>query len=296
MSAQDNAVVGVDLKTELNSSLIALHTSSSLQISPSLVDLIVKADASGDPTDWVRRVQGVAEWSTDHEGPIVGSGDTKPKVSDPNTTLKLKVDTTDDSTDNPSLVEIPLLDTIDFSLTQDLAETGGMSEPLWRYIRPDTRDFELSVSGSYVEPTTTDGAVYEATLEKILDRSTDNLPFELKVLGVTFSGEVEIGDSSIEAETGGESTNIDLTLSGNSDLSKSGSFQSSIEPAFSAFMNKDPVDVGLLHYNSSSPESGTTKLTGSGYYSELEISMERGSEITMNGTVEGDGPLSMGTV
>jgi hypothetical protein len=261
-----------------------------------LVDLIVKADASGTPTDWARRLQGVAEWSTDHSGALAGSGATKPKTSDPNMSFKLKVDTTDDGTDNPALVEVPLLDSVEFNLNQELAETGGMSEPLWRYVRPDTRDFELSLSGTYMEPTTSEGAVYDETLDKMLARASDNLPFELDVLGVTFSGEVEIGDASIQADTGGESATIDLTLSGNSDLSKSGSFESSIEAAFDAFMGQNSVDVGIIHYDGSSPETGTSKFTGSGYYSELSIALERGQEVTVDGTVEGNGALSKGTV
>lgn len=289
-----NSVVGVDLKTQLNSSLIALHTSSSLNVSPELQDIIVKADSSGNPTDWARRIQGVAEWSAEHSGPLAGSGSTEPKVSDPNMSMKLELDVTDDSTSNPQLVTIPLLESVDFNLTQEIAQTGGMSEALWRYIRPDTRDYELSLSGTYVEPTATE-VPYDEILDKLLDRNTNNVPFELNVLGVTFTGDVEIGDASISAETGGESATIDLTLSANSDLTKSGSFESSIEAAFSAFMNKNSVDVGMLHYDGSSPETGTTKLTGSGYYSELNISMSRGEPIEVDGTVEGDGPLSKGT-
>ncbi|MCS4087302.1 hypothetical protein GGQ10_002128 [Salinibacter ruber] len=297
MANGDSAVVGVDLKTQLNDALIALHTSSSLNISPSLQDIIVKADASGTPTDWARRVQGVAEWSTDHEGPLAGQGGTEAKVAGPNMSMKLKLDTTpDDGTDNAALVEIPLLDSVDFSLTQEIAETGGLDKPLWRYIRPDTRDYEISLSGTYVEPTSSNGAPYDVTLDKVLSRSTDKVPFELNVLGVTLSGNVEIGDTTLEAETGGEDAQIDMTLAANSDLTKNGSFESSIEAAFTAFMNKNSVDVGMLHYGESGPESGTVKLSGSGYYSELEISMSRGEPITVSGTVEGDGKLNKATV
>ncbi|MCS4139594.1 hypothetical protein GGQ13_003049 [Salinibacter ruber] len=289
--ATENAVVGVDLKSRLNANLIALHTSSSMSISPELVDLIVKADAAGQPTDFARRVQGVAEWSAEHEGPLAGQGDAKPKVADQNMSLKLKVDANGDG--SATLVEVPLLDSVEFTLEQEMAETGGLDQPLWRYLRPDTRDFEISVSGTYVEPS--QSGVHKALLQRVLQRSADQLPFELQVLGVTFTGEVEVGDTSVEAETGGEDATIDLTLSANSDLSKSGSFESSIEAAFAAYMNKQPVDVGMLHYDGSSPETGTTKLSGAGYYSELAISMERGSEVTVSGTVEGDGALSMGT-
>jgi len=291
----DDAVVGVDLKTELNDSLIALHTSSSLNISPELQEIIVKADAEGNPTDWARRISGVAEWSTDHSGPITEQSGEQAKVSDPNMSFKMELDTTDDSTDNPSLVEIPLLDSVDFNLEQEIATTGGLDKELWRFIRPDTRDYTLDLSGTYVEPSAT-GVPYDELLDKLLARSTDNVPFELNVLGVTLSGEVEIGESTIEAETGGEDTTIDMSLAANADLTKSGSFESSIEAAFNAFMNKNSVDVDMLHYDGSSPESGTVKLTGSGFYSELNISMSRGEPITVDGTVEGDGPLSKGTV
>lgn len=292
MATQDSAVVGVDLKSRLNSNLIALHTSSTMSISPELVDLIVKADGAGNATDFARRVQGVAEWSAEHEGPLAKQGEVTPQVADQSMSLKLEVDANGD--DTAQLVEVPLLDSVEFTLEQEMAQTGGLDQPLWRYVRPDTRDFEISLSGTYVEPS--ESGVHKALLERVLQRSTDQLPFELNVLGVTFSGQVEIGDVSVEAETGGEDAQIDLTLSANSDLSKSGSFESSIEAAFSAYMNKSSVQVGMLHYDGSSPETGTTKLSGSGYYSELGVTMERGSEVTVSGTIEGDGPLSLGTV
>lgn len=302
-STNDPAVVGVDLKTELNSSLIALHTSSSLSISPDLRDIIVKADGNGDPTDWARRLKGIQEWTAEHEGPLAPDGsDPKPQVADPNMSLTLdfEVDLTDDSTDNPTTesLDIPNLDSVDFNLTQEIAETGGLGDPLWRYIRPDTRDYEISLSGSYTEPT--QSALYNE-VRKARDAG-DTVPFTLTVLGLEFSGKVMIGDTNISAETGGEDATIDLTLSANDDLSmtlpsEATDFAPSIKPAFDAFMNKNSVDVGMLHYgDSGSPETGTQKMTGSGYYSDLSISMSRGEEITCSGTIEGDGALSYGIV
>lgn len=291
--ASNGAVVGVDLKTQLNSSLIALQTGSTLNVSPELRDIIVKNDAGGTPTDWKARLSGKQEWSVEHEGLITDSNNDF-DLANANASLKLEVDTTDDGTDNPSLVEIPLLDSIDFTLIQDLAETGGIDKPLWRFVRPDTREFELDISGTYVEPTHSNGAVYDELL-KARDEGR-NLPMELNVFGKTFSGEVAIGDTTIEGQTGGEDAQIDISMASNLDLTTSGQFGGGVDPIFQAFMNKNSVDVGMLHYSGSGPESGTKKFTGTGYYSEVSISLADGEEMSVSGTVEGDGALSMGTV
>jgi hypothetical protein len=119
--------------------------------------------------------------------------------------------------------------------------------------------------------------------------------FELNVFGVTFTGDVALGDLEMDAQTGGEDATLDLSMASDLALSKAGSFGAGIEPIFTAFMNKSLVDVGMLHYDGSAPETGTKKYTGSGYYGEVSISMADGEEVTTSGTVEGDGALSTGT-
>ena len=291
--ATDDAIVGVDLKVQKDGTLIGMQTDASLQVSPDMKEIIVKNTPGGGPTDWKARLPGKQEWSMDHENLVLDQSDEK-GIADPNATLKMEVDTTDDSTDNPTLVEVPLLDSIDFQLTQELAEIGGLDQPLWRYLRAAEREFMVELSGTLVEPTSDGGAVY-----KELEEARDNrvaLPFELDVFGKTFSGDTWIGDVSRQASTGGEDATIDMTLQSELGLTTNGSFGSSVDPIFTAFMNKDTVDMGMLHYAGQSPETGTRKLSGTGYYSEISISLESGEPISMSGTVEGDGPLALGTV
>ncbi len=290
-----NEVVGVDVKTQLNDSLIGTQTGGSLSVSPDLREIIVKNEPSGGPTDWKARLSGEQEWSVEHEGLLL-DGEDNYDLANGNASLKLSVDTSDDGTDNASLIEVPSLDSIDFSLTQELAETGGLDEPLWRYLRPAEREFSIDISGSYIEPTTTDGEVHGAIVDRVMAAGGSSLGFELNVFGVTFTGDVALGDLELDAQTGGEDATLDLSMASDLALSKAGSFGSGIEPMFAAFMNKSSVDVGMLHYDNNGPESGTKKFTGSGYYSEIEIAMADGEEVTTSGTVEGDGALSVGTV
>jgi len=291
--AASGSLVGVDLKTELNGSLISLTTNSSLNVSPDLREILLKSDAQGNPTDWKARLSGTQEWSVEHEGLLADSDDDF-DLANSNASLEMEVDTTDDNTDNPQLVEVPLLDSIDFTLTQELAETGGIDQPLWRFIRPAEREFSIDISGTYVEPTSSNGAVYNELLEA-RDNGT-NVPMELNVFGKTFSGDVAIGETSLEGSTGGEDAEIDISMASSGALTTTGSFGAGLDDIFSAFMGKNSVDVGMLHYGNSGPETGTLKLTGTGYYGEVSISLSSGEEITSSATVEGDGALSMGTV
>lgn len=299
----NNSVVGVDLKLQANSTLIGTQTGGSLSVSPDLREIILKNTPAGDPTDWKARLSGETEWSVSHEGLLLNGSD-EYDLANGNASLKLNVDTTDDSTDNPQLIEVPSLDSIDFGLSQELAETGGLDEALWRYLRPAEREFSIDISGSYIEPTSGDadadsdgdGDVHQAIMERVTSAGGQSLGFELNVFGVTFTGNVALGDLELDAQTGGEDATLDLSMASDLALTKTGSFGSGIDPLFQSFMNKTSVNVGMLHYNSAGPEAGTNKYTGSGYYSELNISMSDGEEITTDGTVEGDGALSIGTV
>jgi len=285
MSATSDAVVGVDMKAQLNGSLISLSTDASLQVSPDLREILLKSDASGNATDWKARLSGEQEWSLDQEGLLAGDSDNYDLA---NSNAHFKIDP------GSGLVEVPLLDSVDFTLSQDLADVGGIDQPLWRYLRPAEREFSVDISGSYVEPTTSTGSPYD---EMLTARDNgENLPMKLEVFGKTFSGDVAIGDTSIEGSTGGESASIDISMESDGELTTGGSFGAGLDGIFSAFMSKSSVDVGMLHYDGGAPKTGTKKFTGSGYYSEVSISLSAGEEITTSGTVEGDGPLSMGTV
>lgn len=288
-------IVGVDYKAQLSGSLIALSISASLSISPELREIIVKADGSGSPTDWKGRLAGKQEWTVEHEGLLQNSNNDGATIAqNASASAKLKVDTTQDATDNPTLVELPSLDSIDITLAQELAEIGALDEELWRYIRPAERELTFDISGTLIEPTTSAGAVYD---ELITARQNGTiLPFELNVLGVTFSGDCAIGDVERDAETGGEDATIDMSFESDLDVTKNGSFGNGFDTAFTAFMNKNSVNTAMVHYNGGSPESGTKKLSGSGYYSELSISINDGEEVTATGTLEGDGPITVGTV
>jgi hypothetical protein len=288
--ANDNAVVGVDMKLEKGGSLIGTQTGGSLSLSPDLREIIVKNQPSGGGTDWKARLAGEAEWSVSHEGLLLNDSD-EYDLANQNASMKLEYDVGNGS----ELIELPSLDSIDFTLSQELAETGGLDEPLWRYLRPAEREFSIDVSGTYVEPTTTEGEVYDEVLNTLVNQSA-SVPFELNTLGVTLTGNVALGDFELAGETGGEDATVDLSMASDLDLTKNGSFGTGIENIFGAFMNKNSVSVGMLHYDGSSAETGTKKISGSGYYSEVSISLSDGEEAQVSGTVEGDGAISLGTV
>lgn len=294
MAASENAVVGVDLKLQHGGTLIGTQTGGSLSISPDLGEILLKNDASGSPTDFKGRLSGEQSWDVSHEGLLL-NGSEEYHIANGNAKLELEVDTTDDSTDNPSYVEIPRLESIDFTLAQEIAETGGLDRALWRYLRPAEREFTVDVSGSYVDPASDLGAVYDG-LMTARDNGT-NVPARLTVMGKTFEGDVAIGDTSIDGQTGGEDATIEVSMASDGPLTTGGSaFGTGIESIFTAWENQNLVDVGMLHYTDGSPTTGATKFTGSGYLTEVAIGITDGEEITCSTSLAGDGALSRGTI
>ena len=296
MPAPENAVVGVDLKLQYDNTLVGTQTDGSLSVSPDVRDIIVKNSGGGTPTDWKGRLTGNRSWEVSHEGLVLNDAD-EYKISTGNAKLELEVDTTDDSTDNPEYLEVPRLESIDFQLTQETAETGGLDRELWQYIRPSEREFSIDISGSYVDPASDLGKVYGPVLERLLGNQQE-IPARLTVLGKEFQGDMVVADYSLDSSTGGEDASVDLSLQSDLDLTVSGTaFGTGVENIFTAFMNKNEVDVGMLHYDGSgSTTSGATKLTGSGYFTDVSISMSDGEEITTSTTVQGNGPLNQGTI
>jgi predicted secreted protein len=309
MAVSENPIVGVDLKLQYDATadgtdnpvLIGTQTDGSLSVSPDIRDIILKNTEDGSPTDWKDRIAGNREWEVSHEGLLLNNS-SEYKISTDNAKLELvdvQVDTDDDGTDETTTLEIPRLDSIDFTLTQELAETGGLDRELWTYYRPAEREYSLDISGSWLDPNSNLGQVYEPVLERLLG-SQSAVTMKLTVMGEKiFKGDVLIGDYSLDASTGGEDATVELTLPSKGELtnpSGSTAFDSSIDNIFDAWMNKREIDVGMVHYNGDSERTGSTKLSGSGFFSEVSISLSDGEEATVSSTIQGNGALSKSTV
>jgi len=298
MAAPENVIVGVDLKLQYdtttdgtdNPTLIGTQTGGTLSLSPDQRDILLKNEAGGTATDYKGRLSGNKTWEVSHEG-LVLNGSDEYHIANGNASLKLKVDITDDGTENPEFVEVPRLESIDFTLTQEIAETGGLDRELWRYIRPAEREFSIDISGSYVDPASDLGALYDELWAAMVNGT--RLPAKLTVYDKTFEGDVAIGDFSLEGATGGEDASIDLSLASDGALTIGGTaFGSGVEGIFKAFDNQHSVGVAMLHYSGGSPNSGATKFTGSGYFSEVSLSITDGEEITTSTSLQGDGKIT----
>jgi hypothetical protein len=294
MAVPESPIVGVDLKMQYDDTLVGTQTDSNLSISRDLKEIIVKNTADGTPTDWKSRLSGIQEWEASHEGLVLGQNEGK-GIADPNTTIEFELDTSDDGTDNASFVELKKVESMDFTLTQEIAQTGGLSDPLWRYVRPAERDWTADITAQLFDEQADAGATLKA-----LRQATQNgtsVPMRLTVLGKEFEGKAAIGDVDRTGATGGEMAQIEMSLASDDPLTVAGTpFDSSVAMMFDAFMQKNELNVGMLHYDQSGPISGATKITGSGFLTEAAISLERGEPVTMSSTVAGNGPLTFGTI
>lgn len=288
MAASENPIAGINLLTKIQSTIVGAQTDATLSVPQELRELITKNEFG-----WVSNLSSKQEWSVSHSGLVLNSS-SEAFISNQNAKLELEVDTTDDSTDNPTLVEIPRLDSIDVTLAAEMAETGALDKALWRFIRPAERSVQIDIEGSYLDPASDVGAVYEEIMAA--KDAGNNLPFTFTLAGRTFSGDVAFGDMEIAAPGGAEDATISLSMASDDQVTKGGTaFDSSVSMIIDAFFNETEVDCAIEHHDGGSVVTGSTKYTGSGFFGEIALSVADGEEATIDATVEGNGALTRPT-
>lgn len=278
----NDAVVGVNMLVAVDGTLIAGQTGADLSISQELREILTKTDAN-----WASSLSGRQQWSISSQS-VVLDENADAYIANGKATLELEIP---DGAGGTQTVEVPRLSSIDFTLAQNLAPTGGLDRALWRYLRPAERRWSIDIQGSYVDPLGDKGDTYDAILTA--KSSGARLPATLTVDGKTFSGEVAPGDLTISAQTGGEDAQVSVAFGGDGPMTQAGEdFPTGLEEIFDLFETQNEVDAAMEYHEDGSQVAGATQFTGSGYFSEVSLSIADGEEITMSSTLEGNGPLS----
>lgn len=282
--AAPTEVVGADLLIAIDSTLIACQTDASLEWPTEIREILHKNNAG-----WSGSLPGRADWSVSADSILVDTN-SDAYIANSNAKLELTLDT---GSGTPTLVEVPRLSSIDFSLSQSLATTGALDKALWTYRQPAERSWTVDVSGTYVDPASTDGAVYDALM--LAKRNREIVPATLTLDGNAFSGDVAVGDLSISGATGGEDAEISVSFSGDGALTLPNGFPAGVQMIFSAYNTQSSVSAAMEVHDSGAPQTGATSFTGTGYMDSIDVSLADGEEVTMSISVQADGELTRAT-
>lgn len=280
-------IAGINMVAVQGGTAIIDQTSATLTSTPELAESVVKN------TNFPNRLSGDQEWTLSLETQIPDESAQDALVNG-QAGLDVEVDTTDDSTDNPTLQTVPGVQSLTLSLDQELTEVPpGIDEPTgWTYYVPLRQSYEVEIEGHYYDPSNSSAGIYDALHEA---RENGNaVPGEVKVLGVTMEGDLVADDFELSAGTDDPATQT-LPFMGSGTLSQSSTFESSIESLLNLFFTQSSATVGLQHEDGGSVVSGSTLWDGSAFLSSAEITLERNSFPTLSAELQGTGQLSRTT-
>jgi hypothetical protein len=276
----------VFLLSKLGGTVIGAQTDATLSASQELIELITKQDSN-----FIEHLPGKQDWSVSHSGLVLDDSGSK-FIANGNGKLELEFD---DNSGSPAFHEVRRLDTLDLSFTQNLAETGGLDRELWTYRRPAERMMEVDIEGSYLDPASDLGDPYDEIWTA--KENSRTVTAKLTVGPRTFSCDLAPGDLEITASTGGEDATVSVNFASDKDITKGGvGFDSSVSMFMDAFFDQSRLSFAMEQRDGGAAVSGSTTYTGNGYLDSADISIEDGSEVTLDAEFAGDGPLSRSTI
>jgi len=278
-------ISGINMLVAVDGTAVVAQSNATLTSSSELAEAVDKN------TNFVPKNSGDQDWNLSYEGQV--TDDTgKHALTNGNAGLDVKVDATDDATENPVFETVPGLQSLTLSMEQELQETapGIDKDPNFVNRKPLRRDWTVDAEGHYYDPA--DEAIYQA-IHDARDAG-NNLDSELTVMGLTFAGSIAADEMEIGAGSD-ENASYSLSFGGSGSLTKSGSAESTISSLLDLYFNQSTATAYLRHEDDSGVVTGSTAWNGSAYISSLEIELSRNEHPSLSAEFAGDGALSRTT-
>jgi len=276
-----NEISGINLLLALGGTAVAAQSSATLTASQELVEIITKNEFG-----FTSNLPGDQSWSVSHDSFLTkDTGDHFLAIGEASFSIDV----------GGTMTVVPGIQSVSLGLTQELTETPpGIDEATnWTYRRPSRRSFSVDVDGHYYDPATESNGTYEAILTA--KDNGDNLPFELQVGGLTFTGTLAPGDLEIESGADGDNATYSLSFAGDGEITKTGTSETSIGKVLDAYFTQALWTVVLRHEVDGTQVDGSTEWTGDAYLSEATIDIERGDQVSLSADFQGDGALTRPT-
>lgn len=184
------------------------------------------------------------------------------------------------------------LEDLTATFTSELDERAGLEDPLWRYVRVVGQSMEITTSGAYFDPESTNGEFIKQVQQEAAAGNAISFTFTFGSL--QFSGELRASDYTLDAPADNSTATLDFTFTESGAITFSGSVETGLDLLVSAFFNRDRVHALMEKTAEDGTRvTGATRYSGQGPVEELtlEASSTGDSPISQSYSVAGDGPL-----
>jgi len=262
---------------------VSMETGSTLSYTSNTIEI-----ESKDAGFYGRSLKGIPEWSlnfsaaleeNDGEHLIGADGEAKVSIEYNSQTYQTPKD----------------LDELTVSFESETSERGGLAEAKARYLGVTGQSFEITLTGSYLDPASNAGEFYGALREA--QQAGDTVTVTVEMGSLSFTLPARPGDWELDAQGGGDDTSYDWTLRHDGEPSLTGEIATPLQLLILAHLNRDNASIFLAYTgDGDAPVPGSTRYSGKGPVTSMELTASRGELISVEYTVDGDGPLRQAVV
>jgi len=182
------------------------------------------------------------------------------------------------------------MDDLSLTLSAELDDRAGFEDDEWRRVFIVGLAMELTTSGVYFDPQSTQGEFYQYLKQEA--QAGNPISFTLTFAGLEFTGELQVSDWTLSAPADNERASIDFSYQESGEITSSGSIETGLDLLISAFFNGDNVHLlAEKTNNDGTREAGATRYSGEAVIEELAFEASRDSPLTHSYSFMGDGPL-----
>jgi hypothetical protein len=270
-------IKGVNLVLDIDASYLVGQTQASLELPENINELAKKEDQ-----EWGATQQGRREFNV--TGGTILQDSTSENPVGANGVVTLSLGGTD----------LLGLTSLEATFSNGFTERGDLQDALWRLITVSEKSLDISASGFYQDPNTTDGAGLDEVLTAKENGNT--IPFTLDFDDLTFSGDLRPGDLTIDAPERGDDVEVDIDFQHDGVITlDSGSLDTGQDAILNAWFDETLVTANMEHIQGdpigSNPVDSSTEYEGDTLVEEITLSAERTEPLEMEFDLAGDGSL-----
>jgi len=270
-------IKAVNLVVDVSSNYLIAQTQASLELPESINELAKKEDQ-----EWGATQQGQKEFNVTG-GTILQNNNSENAVG-ADGVASLSLNGTD----------LLGLTSLEATFSNGFTERGDLEDSLWRKITVSEKNLDVSASGFYQDPTTTDGAGLDEVLTAKENGNT--IPFTLDFDTLTFSGDLRPGDLTIDMPERGDDVEVDIDFQHDGVIGLDyASLDTGQRAILDAWFDETTVTANMQHIEGdpigSDPVDGSTEYEGDTLVEEINLSAERAEPLEMEFDLAGDGAL-----
>ncbi|WP_103021462.1 hypothetical protein [Salinibacter altiplanensis] len=279
MAAPETEIVGVNLLTKANGTLIGGQTDLTLDKTLNLQEVEDK-----NAGFFGKSIPGFEESSITADNAYTGDGGEHILGEDDNVEAQLT------SQDGSATEVVQGLQELTCTLESELVEVQTFQSSGAKEYRVAGQSLDLSLSGQYFDPAATDGAGHDLILSA--EEADEYLSLSLTFGALTISGDIRPEDWSLSAPAGNDTATFDSTFRHEGVINHNGTVDGGLDAVIDAWFNRNTVAALLEYQEVGTAVSGATKYEGDGFVSSLELSGTQGEPLDLNYELQVTGGLT----